>query len=202
MPKMFESLHQNLDRIFDGFWKYPDFVIDNEVRKLEAKNSDFRPTYNPTWGTDYIRFEFGTSALWDFANTNRLDSVVKKYPRFGVVEPKKYDKYVELALKRSPDLTRHMLYNHFLIFDMKGYEKRGLEEMLQIVSTPKYKSYSYYDPYSNEGIKTLKEARSLLPDRLSAAIDSNSITTSLVFLKNGSDLLEEIGIKFFNIKMK
>lgn len=183
---------------------FPDFVINNEIRKRGIAAGDYKPQLDRRWSrtNDYYRFDFDTNVVWDCDKANELGSIIRKYPRWEQLYPKREygDRFMDLLQKREPQITLDMISNHFLILDKMAYEKGGLKEMLEIVERPNYKPYSYYDPYAEEGVEGVQTAKSYLPERLAAAINSNSITANFAFLRFGYDLLEEIGRNFFGAK--
>lgn len=200
MPGKVRELHEALDKISMAYDVCPDFVISNEIRNRDIRVGDYRLQYNPAWGPDFYKIEFNKNAEWDFDKTRDLLGTVIKHHRYELVYPKRSEKFAELVMKENPRITLDMLYSHHIILDRKGYEKRdGLHGMLEDIYRIPYEPYSYTDPHV-EPAETKEDAEAIFPLRFSAAIDSNSITVSDLFLDEGSELVEEIARKFFNAK--
>ncbi|NIP61292.1 MAG: hypothetical protein GWN01_10325 [Nitrosopumilaceae archaeon] len=181
---------------------YPDFVVNNEIVKRGIKAGDYEPRIDRKWGNECFRFEFESHVSWDFEKSDLLKSLVEQNPRYEILHPKaRGDALQDVILRYRPNITQEMLYNHLLIFDKIGYERRGIFDIIDKVIKPKdYKPYSYYDNVGKERVETKEDALQMIPDRISAMISSNSIVSTPWFLEDSHNLLEEIGRKFFDAK--
>jgi hypothetical protein len=158
---------------------------------------DYRLKFDPEWSGSaiYLKVGFPINANWNYEKSKGLTDVVKKYPRFDLIDMKDHPDAVEIITRRTP-ITPKMLYDNFIIFDNFEYEKRGIDGMLNNLKN----AYKDYIPQWDGVPKSRAEAETWFANRVVTAINEDAIRFPDMMLADGPDLLEEIGRKFFDAK--
>lgn len=201
MPQRYENVLEGLQNLLENTMlsKHPGFVVNGEIRSRNLVGSDYTITYSPEWGTDYFRFDYAKAVNWDFGKITELKNMIKEHPRYQVINDRINQHYLDLVTKEYK-IGQDKVLDKILIFDIKGYEKEGFDGILRDLDPQNYISGRYYDPYGDQGVEKLAEAENQFHNRLAAAIDRNSMVTSILFLEHGSDLFQKIEERFFEIK--
>ncbi len=194
MSKKFEELQKRMASELSPMAQYPNTVLDKEIKSRNYTLGDYKLEFDLEWsGTRlYYQARFPHKADWDYGKSMELSNVIKKYPRFDLIDMKKHHEAVDIIAKRTP-ITPKMLYDNFIVFDNIYYEKRGIDGMLDDLR----KNHTDYVPQWDGVSNSRYEAEEWFTERIVSVIGDDKIVFNEVMLWDGSDLLEEIGSKFF-----
>jgi hypothetical protein len=196
MSERFKELQKRLVQDLSPA-SYPNFVLQKTINEKNYQVGDYKLKFDPEWSgpTIYLKVGFPSNANWNYQKSKDLADVVKKYPRFDLIDMKDHADAVEIITRRTP-ITPKMLYNNFIIFDNSEYEKRGIDGMLDNLKN----KYEDYIPQWDGIPKSRAEAETWFANRVVTAINEDIIRFPDMMLADGPDLLEEIGRKFFDAK--
>jgi hypothetical protein len=196
MSEKFKELQKRLVQDLSPA-SYPNFVLQKTINEKNYQVGDYRLKFDPEWSgsTIYLKVRFPINANWNYEKSKGLADVVKKYPRFDLIDMKDHPDAVEIITRRTP-ITPKMLYDNFIIFDNFEYEKRGIDGMLDNLKN----AYKDYIPQWDGVPKSRAEAETWFANRVVTAINEDAIRFPDMMLTDGPDLLEEIGRKYFDAR--
>lgn len=194
MSEKFKELQGRIARELLPVVRYPNTVLDREIRSRNFTVGDYKLEYAPEWSGSniYYQAKFPQKVGWDYDKSMDLSSLIKKYPRFDLLNMKEHLDVVDIITRRTP-ITPKMLYDNFIVFDKVHYESRGVDKMLEDLGN----HYGNYIPQWDGVAKSRHQAEEWFSERIVGAIGEDRIVLNDIMLYDGSELLDEIGRKFF-----